>query len=120
MIYLEEYKQEDFRDLKGNKPIFPLKNGGKIYFPGWEIPLTWLLDSSGKVWIDGTFGEPPFTLISKEKLLLEEKDSSKKETLRVSLGMKPLRPEWMTKALKEGWTPPEGWIDPEKSRKKKK
>ncbi len=28
--------------------------------------------------------------------------------------MKGLRPEWMTQALKEGWTPPKDWVDPEK------
>jgi len=112
MVFLEEYKFDDFT---GGEPAFPLKNGGKIYYPGWEIPATWVLDSSGQVWIDGTFGEPPFTLISKENLLQKEKDSSKREALRVCLNMKGLRPEWMTQALKEGWTPPKDWVDPEKN-----
>ena len=116
MVFLEEYKFDDFT---GGEPAFPLKNGGKIYYPGWEIPATWVLDSSGQAWIDDHFGQLPFKLTTKQKLLQEEKDSSKREALRVCLCMKQLRPAWMTQALKEGWTPPKDWVDPEKNNKTK-
>ena len=76
MIFLEQYKFDDFT---GGEPAFPLKNGGKIYSPGWEIPITWLLDSSGKVWIDGTFGNLPSHLSQKKNYFRKKKTLPKEK-----------------------------------------
>jgi len=113
MVFLEEYKEEDF---SGDKVFFPLKNGGRIYYAGSEISTTWVIDSNGQVWIDGLFGSLPFTKTTKVKLLKEEKNLAKREVLRKELGMKSNRPEWMTQALKEGWTPPKDWVDPQRKK----
>lgn len=45
-------------DCTDGEPALPLKDFGKVYHTGWDIPTPWAIDANGQAWRGGSHGDP--------------------------------------------------------------
>lgn len=91
-------------------PVYPILLAGQIWDYGWEIPTNYLVDSKLQCWRDHGHGGylEPLTLSS----LIDSLRTHACESEAVQLekldnpDIKPRLPDWMSAALRAGWTPP--------------
>lgn len=100
------HKLEDF--APGTRVEFPLKDEGKVWYTGWDIPGHWAIDANLKIF--GDFGAHGCEMrpISVDDLIreLESVDDPAGARIRVLFDRKPQLPSWMASALQSGWAPP--------------
>lgn len=89
-------------------PTLPLKMVDKVWHTGWDIPTHFAIDANNVCWKDNAHGGA-LQSVSFNELLSDIEDEALRNKVRSLLGMKTEMPAWAKTALKNGWTPPEGW-----------
>ncbi len=95
-----------------HKPKFPMLCSGNLWYPGWEIPTIWAIDSNHRCWEQDSMGAYLLEVPPKKLLYLMETvipTPKAAQEVRKTLGLKPKLPAWIKEALETGWTPPKGF-----------
>ena len=103
-------RRQDFADHAD--VTFPLRDGGRVWYAGWDCPGYWALDAEGR-WFS-EFGAHGGTLkVTTGVRVLSELESTDSDVaavrVRKLLGRKLAFPGWMRAALGAGWTPPDSF-----------
>ena len=98
---------------KSRNPVLPWKIRGSYPTVGWDIETEWGMDANGDFWVNQAHGGDPYLPTNADNIISDMNDEWTANEFRDRVGIKRTRPQWMTTALANGWTPPENWKDPE-------
>lgn len=85
-------------------PLLPLKQTGKLWHTGWDLPTRWAIDANNQCWMNDAHGNC-LELVSSDTLISTGETEDERNGIRHVLGLLPEEPGWMAQARAAGWAP---------------